>query len=637
MGERKNIDRLFQEQLKNFEETPRDDVWENIRKELEKTHESKKKVLPIWYRLGGIAASFMLLLGLAINLWSDETTNINPVIVNTSDNSKDEKSINTINSNKKDTHLKNQKNIQEVVVFENGNEENVINTSTNDHFITDVNTQKTTTEAEDNNYDLHNKKVNSASYVNNNNFSHEVNQVHEANKKKLTVTAENLSDKVVIVNGVQGNKEEVDKKSDKNTYNIVVSNSAANNQFKGTENFALNTDGNEYSIKGEQLNKSNVNNSLAENKFNLDTQKDNSVIDSKNSALLNASLVSAGKDTFVAANKTNDHEADKNVNEKSLEKRVADNSSHSIDTEKLEKLFSDNDFEESEIVENDTNEKKLTEEEDEKKKEFKEAKPQTIEEAIAEQETKEDAKEEESKENGLQKKWQVRPNIAPVYYNSLSSGSPIDEQFKGNKKKGELNMSYGVNVSYNLNKKLKVRAGLNKVELGYNTENVAVVPAEGVGVDFIRNVDMSSQASQLNIASADGFSVSQIPSSFQKLFDSRISQKFGYLEVPLELSYQVSDKKLSIDLIAGMSTFFLNKNEVHASTNAFTTYLGEANNLNKTSFSTNFGVGFNYKISKAFHLNVEPTFKYQLNSFSNDAGNFKPYILGVYSGLSFRF
>ena len=68
-----------------------------------------------------------------------------------------------------------------------------------------------------------------------------------------------------------------------------------------------------------------------------------------------------------------------------------------------------------------------------------------------------------------------------------------------------------------------------------------------------------------------------------------------------------------------------------------TTYIGEANNLNNMSYSTNLGIGLEYKLSKSLNFNFDPMFKYQLNAFSNDAGNFKPYILGIYSGLSYRF
>jgi hypothetical protein len=65
--------------------------------------------------------------------------------------------------------------------------------------------------------------------------------------------------------------------------------------------------------------------------------------------------------------------------------------------------------------------------------------------------------------------------------------------------------------------------------------------------------------------------------------------------------------------------------------------MGEANNINDLNFSTNFGVGINYKFSSKLQFSVEPIFKYQLNTFSNTAGNFQPFSVGVFSGFSLRF
>ncbi|MBT8252509.1 MAG: hypothetical protein KJN68_00940, partial [Bacteroidia bacterium] len=65
--------------------------------------------------------------------------------------------------------------------------------------------------------------------------------------------------------------------------------------------------------------------------------------------------------------------------------------------------------------------------------------------------------------------------------------------------------------------------------------------------------------------------------------------------------------------------------------------LGEASNINSTSFSANLGMGMKYKVSKRINLNLEPVFKYQLNTFKDTSGNFKPYTIGVYTGFSFKF
>lgn len=103
------------------------------------------------------------------------------------------------------------------------------------------------------------------------------------------------------------------------------------------------------------------------------------------------------------------------------------------------------------------------------------------------------------------------------------------------------------------------------------------------------------------------------------------------------MSYALIDKKFGLNVIAGMSTLFLNENEVSLSSNSMNMILGEANNLNSIHFSTNFGIGMKYKILKALEYNLEPTFKYQLNTFSSGSGNFKPYLFGVYTGLSYKF
>ena len=62
-----------------------------------------------------------------------------------------------------------------------------------------------------------------------------------------------------------------------------------------------------------------------------------------------------------------------------------------------------------------------------------------------------------------------------------------------------------------------------------------------------------------------------------------------------------------------------------------------SNNLNNIHFSTNLGIGLKYSFMKSFEFNLEPTVKYQLNTYSSDSGDFKPYFLGVYSGVSYKF
>jgi hypothetical protein len=97
------------------------------------------------------------------------------------------------------------------------------------------------------------------------------------------------------------------------------------------------------------------------------------------------------------------------------------------------------------------------------------------------------------------------------------------------------------------------------------------------------------------------------------------------------------NKRFGITVISGVSTFILNENKISVVSGNMSTDLGKANNLNDVHFSTNVGLGIKYGFWKALEFNIEPTFKYQVNTFSSNAGDFKPYLFGIYSGISYKF
>ncbi|UWX55043.1 hypothetical protein NYZ99_20515 [Maribacter litopenaei] len=55
---KKHLDELFQEKFKGFEETPDDKVWLAIKASLDR--KKKKRVLPLWWQLAGVAAVFLI-------------------------------------------------------------------------------------------------------------------------------------------------------------------------------------------------------------------------------------------------------------------------------------------------------------------------------------------------------------------------------------------------------------------------------------------------------------------------------------------------------------------------------------------------------------------------------------------------
>ncbi len=267
----------------------------------------------------------------------------------------------------------------------------------------------------------------------------------------------------------------------------------------------------------------------------------------------------------------------------------------------------------------------------------------SIEEALA---SSEDGEDYDEKEKEVIDRWSVTPNVSPVYYNTLGKGSSINEQFNNNSKSGQLNMSYGVKAGYAITDRLSIRSGVNKIDLGYNTNDVIIYQSLGTpdtssplasNSRVLQNIDLKEEVRGITIFSGESLAFGQVPSVVAENLQSSLDQEITFIEVPLEMEYKISDKKLDVSLIGGFSTLFLTENNVYADFDNERTLLGEANNINSVSYSANFGVGLGVKISEKINLNFEPNFKYQINAFNNTSGDFKPYILGLNTGLKIKF
>ncbi len=251
--------------------------------------------------------------------------------------------------------------------------------------------------------------------------------------------------------------------------------------------------------------------------------------------------------------------------------------------------------------------------------------------------------EEALAESSKGSKWSVGPSVAPVYFSSFGEGSPIHSSFASNNKSGNVNLSYGVGVSYDISKKLKVRSGVHRVDYGYDTNDITFSSSLVASTStMITNIDYTTTSRNLVVENSNRTEVAQEFSANDIVAESpsrngRMVQEFGYVEVPMELNYALLDRKLNIDIIGGFSSLFLINNSVTLESEGTSTEMGEANNLNDVNFSTNVGLGINYELSDKMKVHLEPMFKYQMNTFSATEGNFQPYSVGVYTGMSFKF
>ncbi|EAQ39602.1 hypothetical protein MED134_08926 [Dokdonia sp. MED134] len=241
-------------------------------------------------------------------------------------------------------------------------------------------------------------------------------------------------------------------------------------------------------------------------------------------------------------------------------------------------------------------------------------------------------------ENTNSSRWDVGAVAAPVYYGDFG-GSGLDKQFADNDKSGDVNLSYGVQVSYAISPKLKIRTGVNNVDLSYNTNDISF-STNSLG-RTLRGVNYSDNAKTIAIAdnstAQNNFNTDGAIPNIGVTANGSLQQQLSYLEVPLEAIYVITDKRVGVSLVGGVSTLFLSDNEVILKSNELSTNLGTASGVNDVSFTTNIGIGLDYKMTDKVIFNIEPSLKYQLNSFDNTVVDFQPYYIGVYTGVSYKF
>ncbi|WP_034060086.1 outer membrane beta-barrel protein [Lacinutrix jangbogonensis] len=605
MSEKKHIDRLFQEKLKDFEAKPSANVWAGIQSKMEKPQEKTKTIFPFGLRLVGIAAALVLLFAVGNIAFNNENTESNTTTVADTNNNTESSDTDAVDTN---SNAEN-KNSSTISNTDDANTTGVV-------FTEDKDTSK------ENNYSVNNKNesIENTAIVSN-----------ENNSKSNTTVSKTLQNKVNPLSSQVSNTKDASEKDNVNANASVVNrNNIPNSKINGVtvnsekEN-VLNTANN--SPLYAQSNSVAKLNTTVSNSNNSDTAVTNNNNVPNNLVLSNSNTT---KNTAANANSTINNSTTNNDSNTS----TTGNSNTTLNkpNTKATGVLDNNSATSNTIVATTDSEKE--------KEEVKMMEPDsanssnTIEEALAKTN---DLDEEEENVN----RWSVNANAGPVYYNTLGKGSHIHDQFIDNPKNGEINTSYGINVGYALNDRLKVRTGINKLNLSYDTANVIVyenVTSTPSGSP-LRNIDFvpTSQGQNISVLSSNSLSVQQIDGFINDDLNAALSQRLSYLEVPLELEYAVVKKRFGINLIGGFSTFVLSDNEVVTEVDNRKTKIGEANNINTVSFSANAGIGIDYKFNKSLKFNLEPTFKYQINAYSETSGDFRPYIIGVYTGISYKF
>ncbi|WP_319502007.1 hypothetical protein [uncultured Draconibacterium sp.] len=266
--------------------------------------------------------------------------------------------------------------------------------------------------------------------------------------------------------------------------------------------------------------------------------------------------------------------------------------------------------------------------------------------------------------------WIVGAQITPGYSShSASHNDSYARNMTYESDNGGSNIGGGISVQYKTSKRLRVESGIYYAKDGQKADNSFNLFAsdkdmlygaapdasyDGLNTGFSNLVQtgrseggiaMNSTAGVIEMKTTpQGANISaNLENSndvtAQRLYsDGEFSQVFEFVEVPLYLRYSVLDKKVGVELLGGINAGFVIGNNAYLDNSYGVQNIGSTADISTLNFSGTLGVGVNYALGKHFSFALEPRLNYYLSSInSNPDVNYRPYRIGIYTGVYYEF
>lgn len=265
-------------------------------------------------------------------------------------------------------------------------------------------------------------------------------------------------------------------------------------------------------------------------------------------------------------------------------------------------------------------------------------------------------------QNAARKKgqWSVGAQVSPAFSVSRSNHSA---QYASNmlnaSSTSPVELGGGISVEYKPLKHWSLQSGVYYAGLGQtsgnssnlNGKNYALADFGSAKLNTPVNIDALSNKMSMN-STAGVIEFNSIPSGIVlatnledkslatavMASDARFTQNFQYIEIPLYLRYTLLDSRFDVEMLGGFSSNVLVGNDTYMQSGNSTSRVGKTKDMEAVNYSGTLGLGLKYGLSKRVFLNVEPRIKYYLNSLNSNASvTYKPYTIGVYTGISYQF
>jgi hypothetical protein len=203
---------------------------------------------------------------------------------------------------------------------------------------------------------------------------------------------------------------------------------------------------------------------------------------------------------------------------------------------------------------------------------------------------------------------------------------------------------YALKIGYNISSRFTIKSGIGINVLGQQIDSISYVNpnqsfATGIsilqftdeGLNLTDNQDIIFFSSQESVIVFDEEFQEEMVVPFNK---GTLRQELNYIQVPLEVSYNVFKKrKYNWFIGIGGNINFLTNNKAYIDDEE----IGETLDVNKTIFGATVNSNFSFNFSEKISLFVEPSYNYFQKPVDNNNQAFDNTQLRVLLGLRFRF
>lgn len=195
-------------------------------------------------------------------------------------------------------------------------------------------------------------------------------------------------------------------------------------------------------------------------------------------------------------------------------------------------------------------------------------------------------------------------------------------------------VTMGVNFGLKMGQKWTLESGVQYVRADATTQTNMVI--------------QSSQVREVIPASAQIRGIPQVESIIESedvleynYTDVDLENQFQFASIPVKAGYVLLDRKVSVELNAGVATNIYLGNKLTDESNdmELTIGPGDASPYREVSFSGLAGIQFGYRFLGRLDLILEPNYRQSINSLTKDESSFKanPSGFGVMTGIRFKF